>query len=171
VQTSTGYGTADFDQWPHFARMLLMGLAFIGACAGSTGGGLKVVRFMILAKASLRSFQQFARPRAKLLVRMNGEPLGEEMVSGIVGYFGMWFLIFGSATLCLTAMDIDPLTAMTGVLATLNNIGPGLDMLGPTQSFGWMPDLGKLLCCVLMLIGRLEFYAIVVLFLPRFWRI
>ena len=171
VQTSTGYGTADFDQWPHFARMMLMGLAFIGACAGSTGGGLKVVRFMILAKASLRSFQQFARPRAKLLVRMNGEPLDEDMVSGIVGYFGMWFLIFGSATLCLTAMDIDPLTATTGVLATLNNIGPGLDMVGPTQSFGWMPDLGKLLCCVLMLIGRLEFYAIVVLFLPRFWRI
>jgi trk system potassium uptake protein TrkH len=171
VQTSTGYGTADFDQWPHFARMLLMGLAFMGACAGSTGGGLKVVRFMILAKSSLRSFQQFARPRAKLLVRMNGEPIDEEMVSSIVGYFGMWFLIFGAATLALAAMGIDPLTASTGVLATLNNIGPGLDMLGPTQSFGWMPDLGKLLCCVLMLIGRLEFYAIVVLFLPRFWRI
>ena len=171
IQTSTGYGTADFDQWPHFARMLLMGLAFMGACAGSTGGGLKVVRLMILAKASLRSFQHFARPRAKLLVRMDGEPLHEDLVSSIVGYIGMWFLIFGAATMCLTAMDIDPLTASSGVLATLNNIGPGLDMLGPTQSFGWMPDLGKILCSVLMLIGRLEFYAIVVLFLPRFWRI
>jgi trk system potassium uptake protein len=171
VQTSTGFGTADFDQWPHFARTLLMGLAFMGACAGSTGGGLKVVRFMILAKSSLRSFQQFARPRAKLLVRMNGEPLHEDLVSSIVGYFGMWVLVFGAATLCLTAMDIDPLTASTGVLATLNNIGPGLNLVGPTQSFGWMPDLGKILCSVLMLIGRLEFYAIVVLFLPRFWRI
>jgi trk system potassium uptake protein TrkH len=171
VQTSTGYGTADFDQWPQFTRVLLMGLAFVGACAGSTGGGLKVVRFMVLAKASLRSFQAFARPRAKLFVRMNGEPLDEELVSGIIGYSGMWFLVAGSATLCLAAMDIEPVTAATAVLATLNNIGPGLEMVGPTQNFGWMPDLGKVLCSVLMLIGRLEFYAVVVLFLPRFWRI
>ncbi len=148
-----------------------MGLAFIGACAGSTGGGLKMVRFMVLAKASLRSFASFARPRAKLFVRMNGQPLDEELVSGIIGYFGMWFLIAGTATLCMSAMDIEPVTAATSVLATLNNIGPGLDMVGPTASFGWMPDLGKLLCSVLMLIGRLEFYAVVVLFLPRFWRI
>ncbi|MDF1798034.1 MAG: TrkH family potassium uptake protein [Planctomycetota bacterium] len=171
VQTSTGFGTADFDQWPEFTRMLLMGLAFIGACAGSTGGGLKVVRFMVLAKASLRSFQVFARPRAKLFVRMNGQPLDEELVSGIIGYFGMWCLIAGAATLALAAMNIDPVTATTSVLATLNNIGPGLSMVGPTESFGWMPDLGKLLCSILMVIGRLEFYAVVVLFLPRFWRI
>ena len=171
VQTSTGYGTADFDQWPQFARVLLMGLAFVGACAGSTGGGLKVVRFMVLAKASLRSFASFARPRAKLFVRMNGQPLDEELVSGIVGYFGMWFLIAGTGTLCMSALGIEPVTAATSVLATLNNIGPGLAMVGPTESFGWMPDLGKLLSCVLMLIGRLEFYAVVVLFLPRFWRI
>lgn len=171
VQTSTGYGTADFDQWPEFVRVLLMGLAFVGACAGSTGGGLKVVRFMVLAKASLRSFQLFARPRARFFVRMNGQPLEEEMVSGIVGYFGMWFLVAGAATLALAAMNIEPVTAATSVLATLNNIGPGLNMVGPTQSFGWMPEAGKLLCSVLMILGRLEFYAVVVLFLPRFWRI
>jgi len=171
VQTSTGYGTADFDQWPQFVRVLLMGLAFVGACAGSTGGGLKVVRFMVLAKASLRSFQLFARPRARFFVRMNGHPLDEEMVSGIVGYFGMWFLVAGAATLALTAMNIEPVTAATSVLATLNNIGPGLNMVGPTQNFGWMPEAGKLLSSVLMILGRLEFYAVVVLFLPRFWRI
>ena len=171
VQTSTGYGTADYDLWPQFCRVLLMGLAFVGACAGSTGGGLKMVRFMVLAKASLRSFASFARPRAKLFVRMNGQPLDEGLVSSIIGYFGMWFLIAGTATLCMSAMDIEPVTAATSVLATLNNIGPGLAMVGPTESFGWMPDLGKLLCSVLMLIGRLEFYAVVVLFLPRFWRI
>lgn len=171
VQTSTGYGTADFDQWPHFARVLLMGLAFVGATAGSTGGGLKMVRFMILAKASLRSFQLFARPRARLFVRMDGEPLQEEMVSGIVGYFGMWFLVAGTATLAFSAMGFEPVTAVTSVLATLNNIGPGLDMVGPTRNFGWMPDAGKLLASLLMILGRLEFYAVVVLFLPRFWRI
>ena len=171
VQTSTGYGTADYDQWPHFARVLLMGLAFIGATAGSTGGGLKVVRFMVLAKASLRSFQLFARPRARLTVRQDGQPLTEEMVSGIVGYFGMWFLVAGSATLAFSAMGFEPVTAVTSVLATLNNIGPGLAMVGPTQNFGWMPDVGKLLASLLMILGRLEFYALVVLFLPRFWRI
>ncbi len=171
VQTSTGYGTADFDQWPEFARVLLMGLAFIGACAGSTGGGLKIVRFMILAKASLRSFQLFARPRARLFVRMDDQPLGEEMVSGIVGYFGMWFLVAGTATLAFSAMGIEPVTSVTAVIATLNNIGPGLAMVGPTQNFGWMPEAGKLLSALLMILGRLEFYAVVVLFLPRFWRI
>lgn len=171
VQTSTGYGTADFDQWPQFARVLLMGLAFVGACAGSTGGGLKMVRFMVLAKASLRSFQLFARPRARFFVRMNGQPLEEEMVSGIVGYFGMWCLVAGSATLAMSAMNIEPITAATSVLATLNNIGPGLAMVGPTQNFGWMPEAGKLLSSLLMIVGRLEFYAVVVLFLPRFWRI
>lgn len=171
VQTSTGYGTADYDQWPHFARVLLMGLAFMGACAGSTGGGLKVVRFMVLAKASLRSFQLFARPRARLFVRVDRQPLGEEMVSGIVGYFGMWFLVAGTATLAFSAMGIEPVTAVTSVLATLNNIGPGLNMVGPTQNFGWLPDAGKLMASVLMILGRLEFYAVVVLFLPRFWRI
>ena len=171
IQTSTGFGTVDYDQWPQFARVLLMGLAFIGACAGSTGGGLKVVRFMVLAKASLRSFQLFARPRARFFVRMNGQPLEEDMVSGIVGYFGMWCLVAGSATLGMAAMNIEPITAATSVIATLNNIGPGLAMVGPTQNFGWMPEAGKLLAALLMIVGRLEFYAVVVLFLPRFWRI
>ncbi|MFT5284508.1 MAG: trk system potassium uptake protein TrkH [Planctomycetota bacterium] len=168
--TSTGYATADFDRWPEVCRAMLMVLALIGACAGSTGGGVKVVRFMILAKAALLGVNRFARPRAIHSVRVDGQSLESSMVSAITGYFGLWVLVFSLGTLALTAMDIEILTAGTAVLATLNNIGPGLDMVGPTASFTDMPDLVKLLLSGFMILGRLEFYAVVVLFVPRFWR-
>ncbi len=168
--TSTGYATADFDQWPQLCRALLMCLALIGACAGSTGGGIKVVRFMILGKAALLGVNRFARPRAIHSVRMDGQTLEPNMVSAVTGYFGLWVLIFLLGTLALSAMDIEVLTAGTAVLATLNNIGPGLNSVGPTGSFTDMPDLVKLLLSGFMILGRLEFYAVVVLFVPRFWR-
>ncbi len=170
IQTSTGYGTADFDRWPEFCRMLLMLLAFVGASAGSTGGGLKVMRFIIIAKASVRGFLQFSRPRSIQSVRVDGHPLGDRTVAAVTGYFGMWSIVFLMGTLCITAFGVDLLSASTAVLATLNNIGPGLNAVGPAMNFGAMPDLVKLLLSLFMILGRLEFYAIVVLFLPRFWR-
>lgn len=170
VQTSTGYATADFDRWPEICRVLLMFLALTGACAGSTGGGIKVVRFMILAKAALRGVNRFARPRAIHQVRMDGTTLDEGIVGAVTGYFGLWVFVFSFGTLALAAMNIELVTAATSVLATLNNIGPGLEAVGPTASFADMPDLAKLLLSGFMILGRLEFYAVVVLFVPRFWR-
>ena len=170
LQTSTGYGTADFDRWPEFARMLLMFLAVVGATAGSTGGGLKVIRFLILAKASLRGFRNFARPRAIHNVRVGPHTLEESTVAAVTGYCGMWALVFAAGTLALASMDIEPTTAATSVLATLNNIGPGLDAVGPSRNFAFMPDPAKVLLSLFMILGRLEFYAVVVLFTPRFWR-
>jgi trk system potassium uptake protein TrkH len=168
--TSTGYATADFDVWPEFCRFLLMLLALTGACAGSTGGGIKVVRFIILAKAALRGVNRFARPRAIHPVRMDGQTLDEGTVASVTGYVGLWIFVFSIGTLVLCALDVDILTAGTSVLATLNNIGPGLEAVGPTTSFTDMPDLAKLLLSGFMILGRLEFYAVVVLFVPRFWR-
>ncbi len=170
VQTSTGYATADFDRWPQFARMLLMLLAFTGACAGSTGGGLKVMRFLILAKASLRGFKRFARPRAIHAVRVDGVTVEDSMVASITGYFGMWAIIFSLGSLAMSAFGMDLETATTAVLACLNNIGPGLNAVGPTLNFGEMPALAKAILSVFMVLGRLEFYAVVVLFVPSFWR-
>lgn len=170
LQTSTGYGTADFHQWPELCRFVLMFLAFVGACAGSTGGGLKVVRFIIVAKVAMRGVLTFARPRAIHSVRVDGVTLDEATVSSVTGYFGLWVLVLMLGTAALSAFGMDLISALTGTLACLNNIGPGLETIGPAANFGHVHALGKLMLAVLMILGRLEFYALVVLVLPRFWR-
>lgn len=170
LETSTGYGTADFDQWPQVCRVWLMVLCVVGACAGSTGGGVKVVRFIIVAKAALRGVRHFIRPRAVQTVRVDGVALDDAVVSSITGYFVLWIFVFLGGTVFLAAYGIDLETASTAVVATLNNIGPGLGHVGPTQNFAALPDLVKILLTVFMILGRLEFYAVVALFVPGFWK-
>jgi trk system potassium uptake protein TrkH len=170
LQTSTGFGTADYDLWPHFCRVLLMLLAVVGACAGSTGGGVKVVRVLIVAKAALRGLLQFARPRAINVVRIDGETLDEGVVASVTGYFGLWVLVLLCGTLSLCLLGLDPVGAMTAVIATLNNVGPGLSGVGPAMNFADVPAPGKLILSLLMILGRLEFYALAVLLQPAFWR-
>jgi trk system potassium uptake protein TrkH len=170
IITSTGYATADYDQWPQVCRILLMFLAGVGACAGSTGGGLKVVRFLIVWKAAISSVQRFIRPRAIQQVRMDGQSLDEGVVASVTGYFALWIFVFGAGTLFLAAYGIDLETASTAVITTLNNVGPGLARVGPMSNFGEMPALVKLLLSIFMILGRLEFYAVVALFVPGFWR-
>jgi trk system potassium uptake protein TrkH len=170
LQTSTGYGTVDFDLWPQVCRIWLMTLAVIGACAGSTGGGVKVVRFIIVAKAALKGVRQFIRPRSLQAVRIDGEALDDSIVSSITGYFVLWILVFLGGTVFLAGYGIDLESAATAVLATLNNIGPGLNAVGPSLNFAELPDLVKIVLTVFMILGRLEFYAVVCLFVPGFWR-
>lgn len=170
LQTSTGYGTANFDDWPQGARVLCMFLAVIGACAGSTGGGIKVVRILIIAKAALVGVQRFARPRAIHAVRMDGQTLDAGIVGSVTSYFALWILVFLGTTLLLTSFDLDLESAATATLATLNNIGPGLSAVGPSMNFAELNPIAKLVLSGCMILGRLEFYALVVLFLPSFWR-
>ena len=170
LQTSTGYGTADFDRWPEVCRMLLMMLAVVGACAGSTGGGMKVVRILIVAKAALVGVLRFVRPRAIHSIRIDGQTLDPTVVSSVTGYFALWILVFLVGTTILSFFGIDPVSASTAVLATLNNIGPGLEVVGPAQNFGALPEALKLLLSLFMILGRLEFYAVVALFVPGFWK-
>ncbi|HPF13569.1 MAG TPA: potassium transporter TrkG, partial [Planctomycetota bacterium] len=170
MQTSTGFGTANYDLWPQLARVLLMFLAVSGACAGSTGGGIKVVRMLVVAKAAVVGVQRFIRPRAIHAVRIDGQSLDEGIVAGITSYFAMWVLVFMGGTLFVTSFNIDLVTAGTAVLATLNNIGPGLRAVGPFENFAGMPDAVKLLLAGFMILGRLEFYAAVALFVPGLWK-
>jgi trk system potassium uptake protein TrkH len=179
IVTSTGYATANFDQWPDVCRVLLLLLAVSGACAGSTGGGMKIIRVLILGKAAIQSVRRFARPRAIHHVRVDGRVVDDSMVGMISAYCGLWFFVFTLGTLALIGMNLQPpgaqgdqvvLIAATSVLATLNNIGPGLEAVGPAANFAFMPDAAKLLLSFFMILGRLEFYAVVVLFVPRFWR-
>jgi len=170
LQTSTGYGTADFDRWPEVCRMLLMMLCVIGACAGSTGGGIKVVRILIVAKAAMVGVSRFVRPRAIHSIRIDGQTLDPAVASSVTGYFALWILVFLFGTTVMSFFGYDPVTSSTAVLATLNNIGPGLEIVGPTQNFGGMPDALKLLLSLFMILGRLEFYAVVALFVPGFWK-
>lgn len=168
--TSTGYATADYDEWPQFCRILLMFLCFVGACAGSTGGGLKVVRFLIVWKAALIGVKRFIRPREIHQVRMDGQSLDEGVVPSVTGYFALWVLVFVFGTLFLAGFGIDLETSATAVIATLNNIGPGLARVGPTAEFSEFPALVKFVLAIFMILGRLEFYAVVALLVPGFWK-
>jgi len=170
ISTSTGYGTANFETWPQLCRMILMLLAVIGACAGSTGGGIKVVRVIIVAKAAVVGVAKFVRPRAVHTVRMDGQQIGEGEVASVTGYFALWILVFLAGTLVLSSFGFDLVTCSTAVLATLNNIGPGLNVVGPMMNFAEIPEVGKLMLTVFMILGRLEFYAVVALVVPGFWR-
>ncbi len=170
LETSTGFGTADYDLWPQVCRIWLMVLCVVGACAGSTGGGVKVIRFIIVAKAAQRGVRHFIRPRALHGVRVDGVALDDSVVSSITGYFVLWIFVVLGGTVFLTLYGIDLESASTAVVATLNNIGPGLAKVGPTMNFAEMPVLVKLLLTLFMILGRLEFYAVVALFFPSFWR-
>lgn len=177
MQSCTGYATANFDLWPAACRMLLVIVMAIGACAGSTGGGLKVVRFVILWKAAVQSLTRFARPRSIQPVRLDGVSLDEGTVYGVVAYVGLWLLVVAASTTLVLAMGVSAerfpgqeiLGALTGVVASISNCGPGLAAVGPWEHYGFLPAASKLLLGFLMLLGRLEFAAVVVLFMPRFW--
>jgi trk system potassium uptake protein TrkH len=179
LQTSTGYATADFDAWPDTCRFLLLVLSAVGACAGSTGGGLKVVRLVILFKAVRQAIGRFARPRALQPVQLDGQSLEDDTVFGVVSYMGLWLIVVVASTTLVVALGGDSppgfegqrvLSAFAAVIASISNTGPGLAAVGPWECYGFWPPIAKLLLAFLMLLGRLEFAAIVVLLMPRFWR-
>jgi len=145
-------------------------MAIIGGCAGSTTGGIKMVRFMIVAKAAMTGVRRFVRPRAIHGVRVDGQSLDEGVVASVTSYFGLWVFVWLGGTLFLSAFDTDLVTAGSAVLATLNNIGPGLAGVGPYSNYAEFHDPVKVVLTLFMILGRLEFYALVALVVPGFWR-
>ncbi len=174
IQTTTGFCTANFDQWGDLAKTVLLVLMFIGGCGGSTGGGIKVIRVVIAAKVMWGELERAFRPNVVRPVRVGSAAVDGQQRQGILAYvLGIIFLfVLGTMLLMLTesAHQIDGVTAATAAIATLNNIGPGLARVGAVENYAWFSDAGKLIMCVLMAVGRLEVFAIVVIFMPRFWR-
>jgi len=170
VMTTTGYGTADFDRWPAFSHAVLLVLMFIGGSAGSTGGGLKVIRLLMLWKIGVERLRKAFSPRSVRSIRIGSETVSPELQSNVTIFFFLWISVFTLGTLAMTALGMDFVSGFSAVAATLNNIGPGFASVGPTANYGDLPAAAKMLLSLFMVIGRVEMIAILVLFVPDFWR-
>jgi len=170
VITTTGFVTADFTMWTPFLTILFFGLMFLGGSAGSTAGGIKVMRHIIMIRNGILEFRRTLHPNAVLPVRYNGRAISKEIVFNILGFFILYFLSFIIGSLVLGALGMDFETAIGGAATSLGNVGPGLGKLSPVHNFDVLPDFGKWWCAFLMLIGRLELFTVLILFTPFFWR-
>ena len=174
LHTGTGFVTADYGVWPYISQALLIGLMFIGGCSGSTAGGIKVFRFWLALKVLVAEIERAFRPNVVRPIRLGGRAVDEELKLGtlvyVLGFVSVGLL--GAAVVFWAERNtpgMDFLSASSAALATIGNIGPGLHKIGPTQTYAWFTDLSKLVLSLLMALGRLELFAILVLFTPRFW--
>jgi trk system potassium uptake protein TrkH len=177
-QTTTGFCTSDFDRWPFIAKAVLLTLMFIGGSAGSTGGGIKVIRIWIMLKVMIAELERVFRPQVVRPLKIGSSSIDNEYRLATVSYVIGIVLLFAIGSVAIMVLEqrigysphIKYTTAATASIATLCNIGPGLDLVGPLQNYGWFCDASKLVMSLLMALGRLEVFAIIVLFSPRFWR-
>ena len=170
VITTTGYATADFNVWPGLSRAILFALMFIGGCAGSTAGGLKVSRAMILLRTIRREINRLVHPRRVTAVRCDGKALGSEVQRGVSIYFALYCLCILVAFLCLSGEPFTLETNLSATVSCFNNVGPGLGAVGPAGSYAGYSVLSKLLLSAAMLMGRLEIYPLLVALSPSVWR-
>lgn len=170
VITTTGFATVDFNLWPELSRIILVLLMIVGACAGSTGGGVKVSRFVILVKATASEVRHLLHPRSVKVTTMDGKAIGQETIQGVQSYLMVYFLINVASILLVSLDNFDFVTTVTAVQATLNNIGPGLGLAGPAGSFAMFSPLSKLVMTLDMLLGRLELFPVLILMMPSTWR-
>ncbi len=171
IITTTGFATADFNLWPNLSKSILVTLMFIGACAGSTGGGIKVSRVVILAKTVKREIGRFIHPRSVRAIKMDGKATDPEMVKGVGTYLATYVLILIASVLLVGLFETTDLeTNFTAVAATYNNIGPGLSLIGPTSNYGFLSIPTKYVLIFDMLAGRLELYPMLMLFVPSAWK-
>ena len=170
IVSTTGFSTVDFNLWPEFSRMLLVVLMFIGACAGSTGGGIKCARILVLCKALNREIKRIVHPRSVNVVKLDGEVVEEDTLRSIQIFFAAYmFILFGGA-LVVGLDNYSFGTNLTAVLACISNVGPGLELVGPMGNFSVFSDLSKLTLSLCMIIGRLEIFPVLVLTSPMAWR-
>ena len=169
VITTTGFCTENFDLWPEFSRVILAFLMIVGASAGSTGGGLKVSRLVILIRAAQVEVRRLIHPRTVKVMRIDGKVVGQDTVRAVSGYFILYVLISLLSILLVSLDGFDGSTTITAVLATFNNIGPGLGLAGPVGNFAMFSPLSKVVLCLDMLFGRLEIYPMLILLLPSTW--
>jgi trk system potassium uptake protein len=172
ITTTTGYATADFDSWHSFSRVLLLMLMFMGACGGSTGGSIKQIRWMMMIKYSIRELSHLVHPSAVSSVKIGDHNVGDEVLRLTMGFGFLYISLTALATLALAFMGLDLETAFSAVAATIGNVGPGLAGVGPLETYQVIPGAGKFLLSVMMIVGRLEIYTVLIIFLPesrRLW--
>ncbi len=167
LMTTTGYSTADFNLWPSFSKGILFLLMFIGASAGSTAGGMKVIRLVVVLKLIKREFTKMFHPRAIVPIKVNGKIMNRDLIESILGFMGLYMIIFVIGTLFVSLDDVDLFTASSSVVATLSNIGPGFELVGPTSNFGFYSPFTKIILTLFMLMGRLELFTFLALFTPK----
>ena len=170
IITTTGYATADFNAWPAFSKAILVILMFVGACAGSTGGGMKVARIVILAKSSVCDMRKMLHPNAVATVRFEGKPIGEKNIRSVHLFLTVYLIVFTISCLLLSLEEMDLVTTFTAVAACMNNIGPGLEVVGPMGNFAAFSPWAKVLLSFDMLVGRLEIFPMLLLFAPSIWK-
>ena len=170
VMSTTGFVTADFNLWPEFSKALLFCMMFLGACGGSTAGGIKISRFIILLKMVLREVRRIVHPRSVNLIKIDGYKVEEDAVRSVTGFIIVYILILLSSFMLISLNDFDFITNMTAVTTCLSNVGPGLSLVGPIENMEFFSTFSKLVLCMDMLLGRLEIFPIIMLFAPSIWR-
>ena len=170
IVTTTGFATADFEQWSTASQILILALMFSGGMAGSTSGGMKVIRIMLLLKFAYNQFVKVLHPRAIVPIKIGDARIDDKVIHDVLGYFVLYIFILGGSTYLLIIFGLDFETAIGSAVTAINNIGPGLNLTGPTDNFGFLPDISKWLLSFLMLVGRLEVLTVIILLAPSYWK-
>lgn len=170
IVTTTGFATANFDVWPEFSKTLIFCLTVLGACAGSTGGGIKVSRVIILVKMAYREVKRIVHPRSVNLIKLDGTKIEEDIVSGVTGYIVVYLLLLLGSFILISLDNYDFTTSLTSVVTCLGNVGPGFAKVGPVENFFFFSGFSKVVLCFDMLLGRLEIFPIIMLFTPSIWK-
>jgi trk system potassium uptake protein TrkH len=170
IMTCTGFSTSDFASWGFGARMVLLALMFIGACGGSTGGGIKVVRTLTLLKYSRVMMRKAISPKAVIPLKYNRKPLSEGVIRDVISFFFLYILVAVVASIALGFLGLDLETAISAVATCQANCGPGLGAVGPALNFAWLPGAAKVILIVCMWLGRLELFTVFMIFSPHFWK-
>lgn len=168
--TTTGFAVTDTLRWPYFVQMILLTIMLIGGCAGSTGGGMKVLRAVIMWRSTKNNLIRSLQPKRILCLRINGKPQKESVIHQVLVFFIMYMLLLLATSLFITTLGIDPLSAFSGSIACLSNVGPGLGQFGPISNYASVPAAGKIIFSFAMLAGRLEILTVLILFMPSTWR-
>lgn len=170
ICTTTGFVSENYSLWPALALVIILMFTFMGASAGSTGGGLKVMRLVMLFRLAYMEIFRLLHPHSVRHLKVAGKSVPTEVISGVVGFFLLYLMLTTAGTLILAAQNLDLITAFTATLTCISNVGPGLGSVGPVDNFSHLPLLSKWTLTLCMLLGRLEIYAILVLFVPEYWR-
>jgi trk system potassium uptake protein TrkH len=170
IVTTTGYVTADYEKWPAMSQLILLLCMFLGASAGSTGGGMKCLRILLCFKYCYKELFYLIHPHAVTRVKIGGKTVPDDVMRSVLGFLALYMGLFALSSVLLAGLGVDFTTAFTAVAATIGNVGPGFGMVGPVENYAQIPVLGKWLLIWCMLLGRLEIFTVIILMVPEFWR-